>query len=56
VPYVYAVVELDEGPRVVSNIVECEVAALRVGLPLTVRFEADTDGQPWPVFAPGEDE
>ena len=29
VPYVYAVVQLDEGPRLVSNIVQCDIDTLR---------------------------
>ena len=33
VPYVYAVVQLDEGPRLVSNIVQCG-RSLRVDMPL----------------------
>jgi uncharacterized OB-fold protein len=39
VPYVYAVVQLDEGPRLVSNIVQCDLNALRVDMPLEVVFD-----------------
>lgn len=38
-PYVYAVVELEEGPRLVTNIVGCPVEAVRVGLPVEAVFE-----------------
>ena len=53
VPYVYAIVELDEGPRVVTNLVDCEPAAVRVGQPVRVQFgPADEDGRRWPRFVP----
>jgi uncharacterized OB-fold protein len=39
VPYVYAVVQLDEGPRLVSNIVQGDIDALRVDMPLEVVFD-----------------
>lgn len=53
VPYVYALVELDEGPRIISNVVGCEPARLRVQLRLRVVFgDADEDGRRWPVFEP----
>jgi hypothetical protein len=38
-PYVLAVVELDEGPKLLTNIVDCELDALRVDLRVAVRFE-----------------
>ena len=39
VPYVVAVVELDEGPRVVTNIQNCPVAAVRAGMRVRIVFE-----------------
>ena len=39
VPYVYAVVQLDEGPRLVSNIVQCDINALRVDMSLEAIFD-----------------
>jgi len=39
VPYVYAVVQLDEGPRLVSNIVQGDIDALRVDMPLAAVFD-----------------
>jgi uncharacterized protein len=39
VPYVYAVVQLDEGPRLVSNIVQCDIDTLRVDMPLEAVFD-----------------
>ena len=43
-PYVLAYVELEEGPRLLTNIVGCEPDAVRVGLPVEVEF-AETDGE-----------
>lgn len=51
-PYVLAYVELAEGPRLLTNVVGCEPAAVRIGLPVKVAF-AVTDGEfPVPVFEP----
>ena len=38
VPYVLAYVELDEGPRVMTNLVEVDEPDLAVGLPVEVVF------------------
>jgi uncharacterized OB-fold protein len=53
VPYVYAVVELAEGPRVVTNVIGCDPAAVRIGQPVRVSFgPVDEDGRRWPRFEP----
>jgi len=57
VPYVIAIVQLDEQPdlRIASNIVDCEPDSVYVGLPVQVRFErhdVDNDSVFVPVFAP----
>ena len=44
-PYVYAVVQLDEGPRMVSNVVGCNIEDVRVDMPLEVVFDDVT--QEW---------
>ena len=50
-PYVPAFVELEEGPRIFTNIVDCDFAALRIGM--TVRLEwKRTEGAPLPMFSP----
>ena len=49
-PYAIAVVELDEGPRMMSNIVETDPAELRVDLPVTVVFDAVNDDIQLPRF------
>jgi uncharacterized protein len=57
VPYVIAIVQLDEQPdvRIAANIVDCEPDSVFIGLPVEVRFERhDVDGEVVfvPVFAP----
>ena len=54
VPYNVAVVELAEGPRMISNVVGCEPGALRSGTPLTVTFEPIADGVALPKFISAE--
>ena len=50
VPYVVAIVRLDEGPQMMSHIVDCEPEAVRVGAAVQVGFE-DLDGEAaLPVF------
>jgi uncharacterized OB-fold protein len=52
VPYVYAVVELVEGPRIVTN-VRADPGTLVVGEPVVAVFErSDGEGQRWPEFEP----
>jgi uncharacterized OB-fold protein len=47
-PYVIAHVELDEGPRVISNLVGCDPAEVRIGMPVEVLFEDASDA--WTLF------
>ena len=51
-PYNIAVVELDEGPRLNTNVVGIANAELRVGMPLVVTFEDVGDGVVLPKFRP----
>ncbi len=51
-PYVAAVVDLEEGPRVMTNIVDCDPAELRIGMDLVVDFLSLTDDITAPVFRP----
>lgn len=39
VPYAYAIVQLDEGVRMPTNIVKCELDAIRADMPVTVVFD-----------------
>jgi uncharacterized OB-fold protein len=52
VPYVAAVVELEEGPRMMTNVVDCDPDTLSVDMPLTVVFRPLDDEFTVPVFAP----
>jgi len=38
-PYVVALVELDEGPRLISNVVGCAPEEVVIDMPVRVRFE-----------------
>ena len=52
VPYVAAIVDLDEGPRAMTNVVDCEPEDLAVGMALEVTFAAISDELTVPVFRP----
>jgi len=51
-PVLAALVDLDEGIRVVSNLVDVEPGAIEIGMRLTVRFEPTAGDRAVPVFAP----
>ncbi|MEK9595832.1 MAG: Zn-ribbon domain-containing OB-fold protein [Rhodospirillaceae bacterium] len=53
-PFAIAVVELDEGPRLMSNIVGCPQTpeALKIDMPLEVTFETLNDEITLPQFKP----
>jgi len=53
-PYAIAVVELEEGPRLMTNIVDCPQTpeALALDMPLQVKFERVADHCALPLFAP----
>ena len=53
-PYAIAVVELDEGPRLMTNIVDCEQTpeALQLDMALEVTFEKINDDISLPQFRP----
>jgi len=50
VPYVVGLVDLEEGPRLMTNIVGSDPADVRVGAPVTVRFEQVSDEAAIPLF------
>ena len=52
VPYVVALIELDEGPIMLSNVVAVDNAALEIGLPVEVEFDVVDASLAIPVFAP----
>ena len=43
VPYVAAVVDLDEGPRMMTRLVDCDDADIKIGMRLRMRAEPMTD-------------
>jgi uncharacterized protein len=51
-PYVVALVDLEEGTRLVSNIVGVAPEAVTIGMPVLVRFEAFDGDLVLPLFAP----
>ena len=55
-PYAIAVVELEEGPRMMTNIVDCEQTpeALVLDMPLEARFESVSEEISLPLFSPRE--
>ena|SRR5215471_15252670 len=52
VPYNVVIVQLEEGPRMMANVVENDAAQLRVDLPVTVVFDRVTDEISLPRFKP----
>ncbi len=55
-PFVIAVVTLEEGPRMMTNIVECapDPEALKLDMPLRVTFKPVADGISLPLFKPDD--
>jgi uncharacterized OB-fold protein len=53
-PYVLALIELAEGPRLLSNLinVEPDAAAVQCGMPVEIVFERLTDEVTLPLFQP----
>lgn len=51
-PYVVALVELDEGPRIVTNVRGCAPEDVRIGMRLEVVFEDLDESVTLPQFAP----
>ncbi len=51
-PYIVALVELAEGTRLVTNLVDVAPEAVSIGMPVAVRFETFDDGLVLPLFAP----
>lgn len=52
VPYVVALVVLDEGPTLMTNIIDCKPDELRIGMRVSVRFEKRAPAILLPQFAP----
>jgi len=50
VPYVAAIVELEEGPRVMTNIEGVPFDELRIGMPVVVGYKPISDAVTIPIF------
>ena len=51
-PYAVALVDLKEGPRMISNIVECDLKELKNGMELEVIFEDVSEQISLPKWRP----
>ena len=51
-PLVIAYVELEEGPRMLTNLVDCDPEGVAIGMPVEVRFDDTGEGSAVPRFAP----
>jgi uncharacterized OB-fold protein len=52
-PYAVAYVELQEGPKMLTNIVDCDVDSIEIGQEVSLVFVPTTeDGPPVPCFRP----
>jgi len=52
VPYAVVVVELEEGARLVSNLVDCPTSDIRAGMPVEAMFDDVTAEATLPKFRP----
>ena len=50
--YIVALVELEEGTRLVTNLVDVMPEAVQIGMPVHVRFDEFDGGLVLPMFAP----
>jgi uncharacterized OB-fold protein len=53
-PFALAYVELAEGPRMMTNLVDCDFDALAIGQEVALVFKAADDGTMVPCFTPVE--
>jgi uncharacterized OB-fold protein len=54
IPYVVALVDLEEGPRVMTDLVDCDPDAVQVGMPVEARFEVVSDDAGIALFTPAK--
>ena len=52
VPYAIALVEVAEGWRMLTNVVDCDPLTVTVGSPVAVTWEPLSDGRNLPLFSP----
>ena len=51
-PYNVAWVQREEGPLLMTNIIGCELADIRIGMPVRVVYDEEANGMILPRFAP----
>ena len=51
-PYCIAYVTLEEGVSMMTNIVDCDLDAVKIGMKVKVVFKPGDGGPPVPMFAP----
>jgi uncharacterized OB-fold protein len=51
-PLIIVLVDLEEGTRLTSELVDCEPEAVEFGMPVVMKIHEDADGFRLPVFAP----
>jgi len=52
IPYCVAIIELDEGPRMQSNITDCDIEAIEIEMPVEVYFDDVNEDISLPKFRP----
>lgn len=56
VPYVVAMIDLDEGVRIMSNVIDCAPESVTIGMRVRCTFERLDDAVGIPLFVPEIDE
>lgn len=51
-PYAIALIDVDDGWRMLANVVDCDPSEVMVGMAVTVTWEPLTDGRHLPLFSP----
>jgi uncharacterized OB-fold protein len=52
VPYAVVIAELEEGWYMLSNLVDCDLAEIAIGMPIEVTFRKMSDEITLPYFRP----
>jgi uncharacterized protein len=54
IPYVIAWIDLEEGPRMISNVIGCPVEDVKIGMKVSVEFEQQSPEIWLPRFTPSQ--
>jgi uncharacterized OB-fold protein len=54
VPYAVALVDLQEGVRMLTNVVDCDPESVQIGQQVSLAWESLSDGRNLPVFVPAQ--